>query len=312
MKKFKRDKELVLRMYFTWFLLGILYFFFAMLLNTFGVQFGFIVVIVLVFGSIQYFMSDKMVLYSSGAKLINRPDDEELFQIVDELSHSAGIDPPKIAIMDSNVLNAFATGRNTKNSLIAVTTGLRKSLNRSELRAVVAHEIAHIVNGDVKVLAIANFFVMLSSFLMQMFFWNMLFGGMGRNRDNGGGAGAIFILYIATMIVYFIGQLLVLALTRYREFGADYTGSNISGEPIELASALRKISISSISTGFFLSKNVSYNHLPAKSPARPPRAPPTIFPPTGKIDPAVAPRAPKIVAPIAANAALPIGSLNTK
>ena len=247
MKKFKRDKELVLRMYFTWFLLGILYFFFAMLLNTFGVQFGFIAVIVLVLGSIQYFMSDKMVLYSSGAKLINRPDDEELFQIVDELSHSAGIDPPKIAIMDSNVLNAFATGRNTSNSLIAVTTGLRKSLNRSELRAVVAHEIAHIVNGDVKVLAIANFFVMLSSFLMQMFFWNMLFGGMGRNRDNGGGAGAIFILYIATMIVYFIGQLLVLALTRYREFGADYTGSNISGEPIELASALRKISISSIS-----------------------------------------------------------------
>ena len=234
-------------MYFTWFLLGILYFFFAMLLNTFGVQFGFIAVIVLVLGSIQYFMSDKMVLYSSGAKLINRPDDEELFQIVDELSNSAGIDPPKIAIMDSNVLNAFATGRNTKNSLIAVTTGLRKSLNRSELRAVVAHEIAHIVNGDVKVLAIANFFVMLSSFLMQMFFWNMLFGGMGRNRDNGGGAGAIFILYIATMIVYFIGQLLVLALTRYREFGADYTGSNISGEPIELASALRKISISSIS-----------------------------------------------------------------
>ncbi|GIS28452.1 MAG: hypothetical protein CM15mP129_06490 [Chloroflexota bacterium] len=137
MKKFKRDKELVLRMYFTWFLLGILYFFFAMLLNTFGVQFGFIAVIVLVLGSIQYFMSDKMVLYSSGAKLINRSDDEDLFQIVDELSYSAGIDPPKIAIMDSNVLNAFATGRNTKNSLIAVTTGLRKNLNRSELRAVV-------------------------------------------------------------------------------------------------------------------------------------------------------------------------------
>ena len=203
--------------------------------------------IVLFFGSIQYFMSDKMVLYSSGAKLLNRSDDDELFQIVDELSYSADIDPPKLAIMDSNVLNAFATGRNPKNSLIAVTTGLRKNLNRSELRAVLAHEIAHIINGDVKVLAIANFFVMLSSFLMQMFFWNMLFGGMSRNRDSGGGAGAIFILYIITIIVYFIGQILVLALTRYREFGADYTGSNLSGEPMELASALRKISISSIS-----------------------------------------------------------------
>ena len=97
-----------------------------------------------------------------------------------------------------------------------------------------------------KVLAIANFFVMLSSFLMQMFFWNILFGGMGRSRDNNGGAGAIFVLYIVTMIVYFIGQLLVLSLTRYREFGADFTGANLSEEPIQLASALKKISISSI------------------------------------------------------------------
>ena len=246
MRNFKRDKELVLRMYFTWFLLGILYFFFALILNAFGIQFGFIAAIVLIFGSIQYFMSDKMVLWSSGAKIINRSDDVELYKIVEELSHIAGIDPPKIAVMKSNVLNAFATGRNPKNSLVAITTGLRENLNYSELKAVIAHEIAHIINGDVKVLAIANFFVMLSSFLMQMFFWNMLFGGMGRNRDNNGGAGAIFVLYIVTMIVYFIGQLLVLALTRYREYGADYTGASLTGEPIQLASALKKISISTI------------------------------------------------------------------
>tara|TARA_B100000902_G_scaffold384427_1_gene424559 strand:- start:146 stop:1042 length:897 start_codon:yes stop_codon:yes gene_type:complete len=244
--KFKRDKELVLRMYFTWFLLGILYSFFALILNAFGIQFVFIAIVVLILGSIQYFMSDKMVLMSSGAKIINRSDDEELFRIVDELSLKAGINAPKIAIMESNVLNAFATGRNIQNSLVAVTTSLRKNLNNEELRAVLAHEIAHIINGDVKVLAIANFFVMLSSFLMQMFFWNMLFGGIGRNRDNNGGAGAIFILYIVTMIVYFVGQLLVLSLTRYREFGADFTGSNLSEEPLQLASALKKISISSL------------------------------------------------------------------
>ena len=244
--KFKRDKELLLRMYFTWFLLGILYSFFALILNAFGIQFVFIAIVVLILGSIQYFMSDKMVLMSSGAKIINRSDDEELFRIVDELSLKAGINAPKIAIMESNVLNAFATGRNIQNSLVAVTTSLRKNLNNEELRAVLAHEIAHIINGDVKVLAIANFFVMLSSFLMQMFFWNMLFGGIGRNRDNNGGAGAIFILYIVTMIVYFVGQLLVLSLTRYREFGADFTGSNLSEEPLQLASALKKISISSL------------------------------------------------------------------
>ena len=212
--KLNRDGKLVSRMYFTWFLLGILYAFFMLILNAFGVQFGFIAFIVIIFGSVQYFMSDKMVLWSSGAKLIERQDDERLFQIVDEVSLLAGINPPKIAYMKSDIPNAFATGRNPKNSLVAVTKGLREKLNDNELKAVIAHEIAHIVNGDVKVLAIANFFVTLSSFLMQMFFWNMLFGGLGRSRENNGAGQAIFLLYIVTMIVYFLGQLLVLSLTR--------------------------------------------------------------------------------------------------
>ncbi len=244
--KLNRDSKLVSRMYFTWFLLGILYAFFIIILNAFGVQFGFIAFIVIIFGSVQYFMSDKMVLWSSGAKLIERQDDERLFQIVDEVSLLAGINPPKIAYMKSDIPNAFATGRNPKNSLVAVTKGLREKLNDNELKAVIAHEIAHIVNGDVKVLAIANFFVTLSSFLMQMFFWNMLFGGIGRSRENNGSGQAIFLLYIVTMIVYFLGQLLVLSLTRYREYGADHTGANLTGTPIHLASALEKISMSSI------------------------------------------------------------------
>ena len=244
--KLNRDSKLVSRMYFTWFLLGILYAFFMLILNAFGVQFGFIAFIVIIFGSVQYFMSDKMVLWSSGAKLIERQDDERLFQIVDEVSLLAGINPPKIAYMKSDIPNAFATGRNPKNSLVAVTKGLREKLNDNELKAVIAHEIAHIVNGDFKVLAIANFFVTLSSFLMQMFFWNMLFGGLGRSRENNGAGQAIFLLYIVTMIVYFLGQLLVLSLTRYREYGADHTGASLTGTPIHLASALEKISMSSI------------------------------------------------------------------
>ena len=244
--KLNRDSKLVSRMYFTWFLLGILYAFFMLILNAFGVQFRFIAFIVIIFGSVQYFMSDKMVLWSSGAKLIERQDDERLFQIVDEVSLLAGINPPKIAYMKSDIPNAFATGRNPKNSLVAVTKGLREKLNDNELKAVIAHEIAHIVNGDVKVLAIANFFVTLSSFLMQMFFWNMLFGGLGRSRENNGAGQAIFLLYIVTMIVYFLGQLLVLSLTRYREYGADHTGASLTGTPIHLASALEKISMSSI------------------------------------------------------------------
>ncbi len=177
--KLKKDRGLVTRMYFTWFLLGVLYAFFALVLNAYGVRIGFIVTIVLLMGCFQYFMSDKMILWSSGAKLIERKDDLELFQLIDEISKEAGISTPKVAFMNSDLPNAFATGRNPKNSLIAVTKGLRERLTKQELRAVIAHEIAHIVNGDMKVLAIANFFVTFSSFLMQVFFWNMLFGGMG-------------------------------------------------------------------------------------------------------------------------------------
>ena len=112
-------------------------------------------------------------------------------------------------------------------------------MNKKELTAVIGHELAHIVNGDIKVLAMGNFFEMLTGFLMQMFFFNMLFGGMGRRREGGG---AMMIAYFATIIVYFIGQLLVLALTRYREYGADHKGAEICGAPGSLADALAKIS----------------------------------------------------------------------
>lgn len=238
--KVSRDKGLVSRMYFTWFLLGLLYAFFGLILNAFGIQISFIVVIVLGMGIFQYYMSDKMILWSTKAKVISRDKDPQLFEIVDRLAKRANIPSPKIAVMESSVPNAFATGRNPKNSLVAVTTGIRERLSSSELEAVLAHELGHVINGDMKVLAIANFFVTFTSFLMQMFFWNMLFGGIGGNRRQNGGY--IIVIYFITMLVYFIGQLLVLALTRYREYGADRTGSYLCGKPNDLASALEKIS----------------------------------------------------------------------
>lgn len=239
--KISRDKGLISRMYFTWFLLGMLYAFFGLVLNAFGVQISFIVVIVIGLGLFQYYMSDKMILWSTKAKVISREQDPQLFEIVERLAEKAGIPSPKVAVIESIVPNAFATGRNPKNSLVAVTTGIRQRLTVPELEAVIAHELGHVINGDMKVLAIANFFVTFTSFLMQMFFWNMLFGGMYGNRRNGG---HIIVIYLITMIVYFLGQLLVLALTRYREYGADHTGSLLCGRPDNLASALEKISAS--------------------------------------------------------------------
>ena len=188
----------------------------------------------------QYYTSDKLLLKSTGAKIIDENSDPALFDTVRNLANNYGMPMPKIAVIESNVPNAFATGRNPDNSVVAITTGIRERLTELELRAVIGHELAHVANQDMKVLAIANFLTTITSFLMTMFFWNMMFGGMGRNRNNG--SSGIMIVYLVTIIVYFIGQLLVLSLTRHREYGADHTGAEITGDPESLASALEKIS----------------------------------------------------------------------
>ena len=239
-KSFRRDPKLVTRMYFTMFMLGILYAGFSFFLMSLGVPIKFVIILVGIMAIFQYYFSHKMVLRSTGAKEVSKSEEPELYEIVSFLANRYEMPMPKLAIIDSEVPNAFATGRNPEKSLVAVTTGIQKKLNKKELTAVIGHELAHIVNGDIKVLAMGNFFVMLTSFLMQMFFWNMLFGGMGRRREGGGGA--MMIAYLATIVVYFIGQLLVLALTRYREYGADHTGAEICGDPGALADALAKIS----------------------------------------------------------------------
>ena len=239
-KSFRRDPKLVTRMYFTMFMLGILYAGFSFFLMSLGIPIRFVIILVGIMAIFQYYFSHKMVLRSTGAKEVSKSDEPELYEIVSFLANRYEMPMPKLAVIDSEVPNAFATGRNPEKSLVAVTTGIQKRLNKKELTAVIGHELAHIVNGDIKVLAMGNFFVMLTSFLMQMFFWNMLFGGMGRRSEGGGGA--MMIAYLATIVVYFIGQLLVLALTRYREYGADHTGAEICGDPGALADALAKIS----------------------------------------------------------------------
>ena len=225
-------------MYFTMFMLGILYGVFALFL--FAVNFPIILigVIVAVLVGVQYFLSDKMIMWSTGAKEVKREQEPELFAMVERVAMKAGMPMPKVAVINSMVPNAFATGRNPKNALVAVTVGIRQRLSDRELEAVMAHEIAHVRNRDMRVLAVANFLVTVTSFLMTMLFWNMLFGGFGRRQQSGG----IMLVYLVTILVYFAGQLLVLALTRYREYGADHGGAEISGDPGALANALEKIS----------------------------------------------------------------------
>ena len=239
-QRLRRDSGLVTRMYFTMFLLGVLYAIFALILYRLNVGMVPLVVIVGVMAFVQYFLSDRMILWSTGAKQVSEDDEPELHAMVNRLAIRAGIPKPKVAVMTNSIPNAFATGRNPSNALVAITTGIRDRLTARELEAVIAHELAHVTNRDMRVLAIASFLVMLTSFLMTMLFWNMMFGGMMGRRGNQ--AGPIMIVYLVTIVVYFVGQLLVLALTRYREYGADHGGAVISGDPSSLASALEKIS----------------------------------------------------------------------
>ncbi len=227
-------------MYFTMFMLGFLYALFALFLMAAGMQLIFIGGIVGVMVVVQYYMSDRLILMSTGAKEVSAAEQPELHRMVKLLADRYEMPMPKVAVIDTAIPNAFATGRNPKNALVAVTTGIQQRLNERELQAVIGHELAHVANRDMRVLAIANFLVTVTSFLMTMLFWNMLFGGMGGRRDNNGGG--VMVVYFVTIIVYFIGQLLVLALTRYREYGADHTGAEISGDPGGLADALEKIS----------------------------------------------------------------------
>lgn len=234
-----RDWELTLRMGFVMFLITAIGLAFLAFLWQSGVD----VVVLAVFAAImmgaQYFFSDKLVLLSMGARVVSPQEAPELHAMVERLSLLAGIPKPKVAIADMSVPNAFATGRNPKNAVVCVTTGLMRMLTPDELEAVLAHEIGHIVNRDVMVITLASFIPTLASYLMNLLFWMGLFGGGDRERDRNGAS--IWLVYLASMLVYWISTLTMLALTRYREYAADRAGAILTGAPNRLASALMKI-----------------------------------------------------------------------
>ncbi|MCH8109599.1 MAG: zinc metalloprotease HtpX [Chloroflexi bacterium] len=240
-----RDSELTFRMFFTMFMLGLLYVAFIGLLFWAGISPIFIGIIAVVMALFQYYGSDKLVLMTTGAKVVSPQEEPRLHATIERLAAMADMPKPKkIAIMETPVPNAFATGRNPKNSVIAVTRGLLSRLDEKEIEAVLAHELTHVKNRDVMVLTWASIIVIMSGFMMQMLFWMSLFGGIGgRDRRDGGNAAMIMIaVYVGTIAVYFLSQLLIMALSRYREFAADRGSAIITGAPLQLASALSKIS----------------------------------------------------------------------
>jgi len=222
-------------------LLGLLTGLFLMVGKLIGGQQGMIIAFILamVMNFFAYFFSDKMALAMYGARELSYEEAPWLHDMVEELAQKAGIPKPKIYLAPIEIPNAFATGRNPNHAAVAVTSGILKILNERELRGVLAHEISHIKNRDILISTIAATIGGAISMLADMMFWSNLFGG-NKEENNNGIAGIITSLLVF-IIAPIAAMLIQMAVSRSREYLADETGAKISGDPLALANALRKL-----------------------------------------------------------------------
>jgi heat shock protein HtpX len=236
-------------MLFTSGLLGLLYVIFGLALIHF-LNFGVAPVLLIVVGLavFQYYTSDKLALSASGAKVVTAEEAPDLHAMVERLCAMANLPKPRIAIVNSDVPNAFATGRNPKHAAVAVTTGLWQRLEPQEIEAVLAHELSHIANRDVLVMTVASFFAMLAALLTRFGLYAGMFGGFGggyggnRSSNNNNQVPVWLIVFLVSVVVYAISFILIRTISRYREYAADRGSAIITGAPENLMSALQKIS----------------------------------------------------------------------
>jgi heat shock protein HtpX len=234
--QFGRDPGLQTRMLLTMFLLGALYVVFIAVLLAAGAGVVTMVVIIGALSLAQLFFSDKLALAAMGAKVVTPEQAPGLHAMIERLCIQADLPKPKIAVADTDVPNAFAMGRSQKNAVVCATTGIMNILEPLELEGVMAHELTHVKNRDVLVMTMASFFASIAAMITQFGFF---FGGFGGNDDDNGPGFAVVLL--VSFAVYVISFFLMLALSRYREFGADRGSAIITGRPSALASALMKL-----------------------------------------------------------------------
>jgi heat shock protein HtpX len=240
-KAFGRDAGLSARMLLASFLLGALYVVFAVVLFQ-VLSVGLVPMLLIVVGlaAFQYFASDKIALKASGAKVVTADQAPELHAMVERLCAMADLPKPKVAMIPTDVPNAFATGRSPKHAAVAVTEGLWRRLEPQEIEGVLAHELSHVANRDVLVMTLASFFAMLAALLTRFGLYGGMFGGGGgRNRD--GGTPVWLIIFAVSLLTYVISFVLIRTISRYREFAADRGSALITGAPEQLMSALQKI-----------------------------------------------------------------------
>jgi heat shock protein HtpX len=239
-KAYGRDAGLSLRMLFAGGMLGLLYVIFAVVLfNVLNVGLVPMLVIVVGLAFFQYYTSDKLALRAAGAKVVSREEAPELHEMVERLCAMADLPKPKVAVVDTDVPNAFATGRSPKHAAVAVTTGLWRRLEPREIEGVLAHELSHVANRDVLVMTVASFFAMLAALLTRFGLYGGMFGG-GRDRDSNGPP-IWLIIFVVSIVTYFLSYILIRTISRYREYAADRGAALMTGAPEHLMSALQKI-----------------------------------------------------------------------
>jgi heat shock protein HtpX len=225
---------------FTMFLIGALYVGVMALLIASGVSAGFVIVFAVIILFCQYWFSDKISLYAMHAREVSPQEAPELHAIVDRLCASAGMPKPRVAIADTDMPNAFATGRSPKHAVVGATWGIMRRLDADELEGVRGHELSHVAHRDVAVMTFASFLGVAAGLFTRMMFWSSMFGGYDDDEDSGG-APAYIVIMLVSMLVYALSFLLTRTLSRYRELSADRSGALLTGRPSSLASALRKI-----------------------------------------------------------------------
>jgi heat shock protein HtpX len=240
------DRGLTLRMFTTGLLMVILYGAVIGLLVAFGISYAVVLVFAAVLLFVQYWFSDKIALFGMGGHEVTPEQAPQLHGVIDRLCAMADMKKPRVAIADTDVPNAFATGRSPNSAVVCATTGLMRRLDESELEAVLSHELSHVAHRDVAVMTIASFLGMVAGLITRIMLWTGLMGGFGGGRDNNQGgqdnAALVELAVLAvSIVVYVISFMLTMALSRYRELAADRSGALLTGRPSALASALVKV-----------------------------------------------------------------------
>src|SRR5580693_424223 len=250
--RYAPDRGLTVRMTVTMFLLGLVFVAFVAaiigILTAVHASGAAIVLVALIFGGgsaiASLFYSDKIALSAAGARVVTPQEAPELHAVVDRLCALADMDKPRVAIAPTRMPNAFATGRNSKNSVLCVTEGLlyHSNLTPEETEGVLAHELSHVAHKDVQVMTVASLLAIVAGLLVRFAFYSELFGGGRRDSNNSQAALLIPLIMLASIVVYAISFLLIRVLSRYRELAADRSGALLTQNPSALISALTKVS----------------------------------------------------------------------